>query len=299
VASEQAPDPQDPSDADDYGPTARRIIVGAQLKRLRDQANVTRAAAGYHIRGSESKISRMESGKVGFKIRDVEDLLTLYGEHDEARRAQVVEIATRSNEQGWWQRSGDAVPEWFSEFVGLESAAERIQIYELLFVPGLLQTEDYARAIVTRGHPETAGPVEQERVRVRMNRQRLLARPDAPRLWAVVDESVLHRPIGGRAVLAGQLDHLAEMSRRPNLTLQIVPNVRSGYAGAESAFTLLRFTEPDVPDIAYVEGLTSAIYLDRVAEVEEYTRVMDQLTIDAFSPDESRTLLGKIRADLG
>lgn len=301
MASEQAPDPRDATDSsalgDDVGPTARRIIVGAQLRRLRETADVTRSAAGYHIRGSESKISRMESGKVGFKLRDVEDLLTLYGEHDPARRDHLVGIATRSNEPGWWQRSGDAVPEWFSEYVGLESAAVRIQTYELLFVPGLLQTPEYARAIVTRGHPESADALTEERVRVRMNRQRLLARPDAPRLWAVVDESVLHRPIGGPAVLAGQLDHLLEMSRRPGISLQAVPNSLSGYGG-EAAFTMLRFAEPDVPDITYIEGLTGALYLDRQGEVEEYTRVMDQLTIDAYSPEETRSLLGKLRSGL-
>jgi hypothetical protein len=301
VASEQAPDPQDATDSspagDDVGPTARRIIVGAQLRRLRENADVTRSTAGYHIRGSESKISRMESGKVGFKLRDVEDLLSLYGEHDPERRDHLVGIAKRSNEAGWWQRSGDAVPDWFSEYVGLESAAVRIQTYELLFVPGLLQTPEYARAIVTRGHPDTAGPLAEERVRVRMARQRLLGRPDAPRLWAVVDESVLHRPIGGPEVLAGQLDHLLEMSRRPTISLQVVPNALSGYGG-EAAFTMLRFAEPDVPDITYIEGLTGALYLDRQGEVEEYTRVMDQLTIDAYSPEETRSLLGKLRSVL-
>ncbi len=293
MATEQDPDPQDVPAPDDPGPTARRIIVGAQLRRLREAADVTRSAAGYHIRGSESKISRMESGKVGFKQRDVEDLLTFYGEHDPTRREHLLGIAKRSNEPGWWQRSGEAVPEWFSEYVGLESAAVRIQTYELLFVPGLLQTEDYARAIVTRGHPESSDATSEERVRVRMSRQRLLARPDAPRLWAVIDESVLHRPIGGHDVLARQLDHLLEMSRRPNITLQVVPNALSGYGG-EAAFTMLRFAEPDVPDITYIEGLTGALYLDRRAEVEEYTRVLDELTIDAYSPEETRALLGKL-----
>jgi hypothetical protein len=285
-----------PSGADDPGPTARRIIVGAQLKRLREEAGVTRSSAGYHIRGSESKISRMESGKVGFKHRDVDDLLTLYGEGDSERRARLLELATQANEPGWWQRPGEAVPDWFSEYVGLESAAVRIQTYELLFVPGLLQTRDYALAIVTRGRPEQATPTEHERVDVRMKRQRILERPGAPRLWAVVEEAVLHRPIGGHAVLAAQLDHLAEVARRPNVTLQVLPSELSGY-GSETAFTMLRFAEPDVPDITYIEGLTGALYLDRRAEVEEYSRQMDELTIDALSPEESRSLLGKLRAD--
>ncbi|MEJ2869461.1 helix-turn-helix transcriptional regulator [Actinomycetospora sp. OC33-EN08] len=282
---------------DDPGPTARRIIVGAQLKRLREQASVTRAAAGYHIRGSESKISRMESGKVGFKHRDVDDLLTLYGEGETERRARLLELATQANEAGWWQRPGEAVPDWFSEYVGLEAAAVRIQAYELLFVPGLLQTEDYARAIVTRGRPDEATPTENERVDVRMKRQRILDRPDAPRLWAVIEESVLHRPIGGHQVLAAQLEHLAERSRRPNITLQVLPSELSGY-GSEAAFTMLRFAAADVPDITYIEGLTGALYLDRRAEVEEYSRSMDQLTIDALSPDETRSLLAKLSSGL-
>lgn len=283
--------------AEDPGPTARRIILGAQLKRLREEASVTRGSAGYHIRGSESKISRMESGKVGFKRRDVDDLLTLYGEGDTPRRERLLELAEQANEPGWWQRSGEAVPGWFSEYVGLESAAVRIQTYELLFVPGLLQTSEYARAIVTRGRPETADAVVEERVDVRMKRQRILDRPDATRLWAVVEESVLHRPIGGHAVLAAQLDHLLERTRRPNITLQVLPSELSGY-GAETAFSLLRFAEPDVPDLAYIEGLTGAVYLDRRGEVEEYSRVMDELTIDALSPDETRSLLTKLRSGL-
>ncbi|WP_433801297.1 helix-turn-helix domain-containing protein [Actinomycetospora sp. CA-084318] len=286
-----------PGGPDDPGPTARRIIVGAQLKRLREEAAVTRSAAGYHIRGSESKISRMESGKVGFKHRDVDDLLTLYGEGATERRARLLELAQQANEPGWWQRPGEAVPDWFSEYVGLESAAVRIQTYELLFVPGLLQTPEYALSIMTRGRPDTAGATERERVEVRMKRQRVLDRPGAPRLWAVVEEGVLHRPIGGPAVLGAQLDHLAEMARRPNVTLQVLPSELSGY-GSETAFTMLRFAEPDVPDITYIEGLTGALYLDRRGEVEEYSRQMDELTIDALSPEESRSLLAKLRADI-
>jgi hypothetical protein len=279
------------------GPTALRIVLGAQLRRLREAADITRADAGYAIRGSESKISRMELGRVKLKERDVADLLTMYGVTDPADRQTFVEMVERSNQPGWWHRFTDSMPDWFHDFVGLEEAASRILTYELQFVPGLLQTRDYARAIMSRGRPDLAGPDLERRVSFRVRRQEILARPGAPRLWAVLDESVLHRPIGGIAVLRAQLEYLLQITKQKHVTLQLVPFELSGYA-AEGSFTMLRFDEPELPDVAYVEHLGGAIYLDRRDELELYGRAFDRLTVDALTPDRTRQRLSKRLAEL-
>ncbi|HEY0638359.1 MAG TPA: helix-turn-helix transcriptional regulator [Pseudonocardiaceae bacterium] len=279
------------------GPTARRIVLGAQLRRLREATEITRADAGYSIRASESKISRMELGRVSFKVRDVEDLLTLYGVSDEREREAFVELVRRANEPGWWNRFSDLMPNWFQDYVGLEESASRIQSYEVQFIPGLMQTEDYAKAIVSHGHPEALTDHARLRVALRLRRQSLLTRPNPPRVWCVIDEAVLHRPIGGRAVMIAQLEHLLDITRLPNVTLQIVPYRLSGYA-AEGAFTLLRFAEPALPDLVYIEHLTGALYLDKREEIEVYGRVVDQLAVDAETPDQTRQTLSKLLVEL-
>jgi hypothetical protein len=189
------------------------------------------------------------------------------------------------------------MPNWFQDFVGLEESASLIQCHELQFVPGLMQTEDYARAVVSHGRPELMDQEGERRVALRLQRQRVLTRPGAPRLWAVVDESVLHRPIGGHRVLREQIEHLLELTRQPNVTLQILPYHMSGYA-AEGAFSILRFAEPSLPDIVYLEHLSGALYLDRADELEIYGRVIDRLAVDAETPDRSRQLLSKFRQDI-
>lgn len=279
------------------GPTVRRMILGTQLRRLRERAELSRAEAGYSIRSSESKISRIELGRVGFKERDVADLLTLYGVTDADERSQFLALVQQSNQPGWWHRYSDLIPRWFEDFVGLEEAANRIQAYELQFVPGLLQTEPYARAIASHGRPQTANHDVERRVALRLQRQKVLLGPRAPRVWAIVDESVLHRPFGGRRVLRDQIDHLLELTAMPHISLQIVPYRVSGYA-AEGAFTLLRFSEPELPNIAYIEYLTGALYLEKLDEIETYSRALDQLAVDAETPDRSRQLLSKVRAEL-
>lgn len=278
-------------------PTARRIVLGAQLRRLREAADISRADAGYAIRGSDSKISRMELGRVGFKERDVADLLTMYGVGSAEERAVFLEMVRKSNERGWWHRYSGTMPNWFQDFVGLEESASLIQSYELQFVPGLMQTEDYIRAVVSHGRPELLDQEGERRVALRLQRQRVLTRPGAPRVWAVVDESVLHRPIGGHRVLREQIEHLLELTRQPNVTLQILPYQMSGYA-AEGAFSMLRFAEPTLPDVVYIEHLGGALYLDRVEEIELYGRVIDRLAVDAETPDRSRQLLSKFRQEI-
>ncbi|MGH3887406.1 MAG: DUF5753 domain-containing protein [Pseudonocardiaceae bacterium] len=293
-------DPTDTSGvpADQSGsPTARRILLGSRLRRLREAAEISRAEAGYTIRSSESKISRLELGRVSFKERDVTDLLTMYGVTDTVQRATFVELVTRSNEPGWWHRYTDLVADWFQDYLGLEESAVRIRTCEQVFVPGLLQTEDYAKAIATHGWSPLAGQSVQRQVTVRMRRQALLAGPDAPKLWAVIDESVLHRLIGGRRVMLAQIEHLLELTKRHNVTVQVVPYQFSGYA-AEGSFTMLRFAQPELPDVVYIEHLSGALYLDKRSDTELYARVFDRLTVDAKTPDHTRQLLAKARVEI-
>ncbi|MDS0133950.1 MULTISPECIES: helix-turn-helix transcriptional regulator [unclassified Amycolatopsis] len=279
------------------GPTARRMILGSQLRRLREEAGITRQQAGYNIRGSESKISRLELGRVGFKERDVTDLLTMYGVEDPNERRAFLDMVKQSNEPGWWRRFGDTMPNWFTDLVGLEEAAARIQIWEPLYVSGLLQIEPYARAIFSHGRSEMADERVDQLVALRMRRQKMFSRPDAPRVWMVLDESVLHRPIGGMKVLKQQIEYLLEMSALPHVSIQILPYSRSGLS-AEHAFSLLRFGEPELPNIAYVEYMTGAHYIEKREEIEKYSRALDMLAVDAETPERSRSMLGKRRQEI-
>ncbi|MDA3647705.1 helix-turn-helix domain-containing protein [Saccharopolyspora indica] len=279
-----------PDSATSSGPTARRLVLGSQLRRLREASGISREDAGYAIRGSGSKISRLELGRVGFKERDVVDLLTLYGISDDAERESFLDLVRRSNEPGWWHRYNDLMPGWFQDYVGLEESASRIQTYEIQFVPGLLQTEGYARAVATQGRPEFTEDELDRRVRLRMQRQKLFSQPKAPRVWAVLDESVLHRPIGGREVLREQIEFLLEATSLASVTLQILP-FELGRSGAEGAFTILRFAEPELPDIVYLEHLCGALYLDKPDEVEVYSKVSHRLAVDAQTPEQTRKTL--------
>ncbi|MGW1676983.1 helix-turn-helix domain-containing protein [Saccharopolyspora sp. NPDC002376] len=279
-----------PDSATSSGPTARRLVLGSQLRRLREASGISREDAGYAIRGSGSKISRLELGRVGFKERDVADLLTLYGVSDDTERESFLDLVRRSNEPGWWHRYNDLMPSWFQDYVGLEESASRIQTYEIQFVPGLLQTERYARAVATQGRPEFTEDELDRRVRLRMQRQKLFSQPKAPRVWAVIDESVLHRPIGGREVLREQIEFLLEATSLPAVTLQILP-FELGRSGAEGAFTVLRFAEPELPDIVYLEHLCGALYLDKPDDVEVYSKASHRLAVDAQTPEQTRKTL--------
>jgi len=274
--------------------TVLRMLLGNQLRRLREAANVSPEQAGHEIRASRSKISRMENGRVGFKGRDVADLLTLYGVTDEQMRARLLSLAQQANVPGWWTKYGDILPDWFEVYLGLEAAASVIRTFELQFVHGLLQTEDYARAVTVLGHKAAPSEEVDRRVALRIKRQDLLARPEPPRMWSVMDEAVLRRPVGGPAVMRAQLDHLSEVARLPHVTLQIVPFIRGGHAAAGGSFTVLRFGDPDLPDVVYIEQLTSAIYLERRADVDHYLEVVDRLSAEALTPAATQRLLRDI-----
>jgi transcriptional regulator with XRE-family HTH domain len=276
------------------GPTVLRIQLGAQLRRLRESRGISREDAGWEIRASGSKISRMELGRVSFKERDVADLLTLYGVADQGQRAGLLSLARQANTPGWWQQFGDILPPWFQSYLGLEAAASLIRTYEVQFVPGLLQTADYARAVIRLGHGAASPNELDRRIELRTARQQVLRRPDPPQLWAVIDEAVLRRPIGGPDVMQGQIEALIEASRQPNIRLQIIPFHAGGHAAAGGPFAILRFPDPELPDVVYVELLNSAVYLEKRDDVDEYAIAMEQVCIEAEPPNQTATILEKL-----
>jgi transcriptional regulator with XRE-family HTH domain len=273
--------------ADAQGPTVPRMLVGIELHRFREAAGISPEQAAYEIRASRSKISRMENGLVRFKERDVTDLLTLYGITDEQIRGRLVTLARQASTPGWWSKYGDIMADWFESYLGLETAASVIRTFELQFVHGLFQTEDYARAVTLLGHTSSSDEEIDRRVSLRLKRQDLLASPTPPQVWSVLDEGALRRPVGGRQVMRAQLSHLAEVARMRHVSIQVVPFDRGGHAAAGGSFTVLRFSEPEVPDVVYLEQLTSALYLDKREDVDHYMEVMNHLSTEALTPVES------------
>jgi transcriptional regulator with XRE-family HTH domain len=273
------------------GPTVRRMLVGAQLRRLRTDKGLTREQAAEAIRASEWKIHRLENGQVGFKDRDVVDLLALYGVTDPGEVEALLAMARDANTPGWWQQYGDLLPQWFRAFVDLEAAAALIRTYEGQLIPGLLQTEDYMRAVMRGARlPEPSEDTER-RIEVRLMRQTVLTQPDAPQLWAVLDEAALRRPVGGRQVIHEQLERLIDASKLPNVTLQVLPLAAGAHPALVSAFSVLRFPDQELPDVVYVEHLTSALYLDRREDVDQYLHVMESICVRAAPPGRTTEIL--------
>ncbi|GAA0356378.1 helix-turn-helix transcriptional regulator [Microbispora corallina] len=280
------------------GPTVLRIMLGAQLRRLRRESGHTPETAARTIRASHAKISRLELGRVGFKERDVADLLTLYGVTDPGERETLLHLARQANVPGWWHKYSDVLPGWFEFYVGLEEAASVIRCYELQFVPSLLQTPEYARSVVLMGNTGRAGDDVERRVDLRMRRQERLEGPEAATLWAVVDEAALRRPTGGAEVMRAQIEYLIEITRRPNITLQIVPLVGSVHPAAGGPFTILRYQAPELPDVVYLEQLTSALYLDKPEDTEAYTQVMNTLCVQAHPASRTTAVLEQLLDEL-
>lgn len=262
------------------GPTVQRLVLGGHLRRLREQADMTTERAAASIRGSHSKISRMEHGRVGFKERDIADLLTLYGVVNGPEREALLNLAREASTPGWWQAYSDILPHWVEPYFGLEAAASFIREFELQFVPGILQIEEYARAVIRLGNLPSEDEVIR-RAQARISRQEILHRADPPRIWAVLDEGALRRHIGGRDVMKAQLRHLIEMCDHPNVTLQILPFSAGAHRAMGGPFTILRYTEPDLRDVVYIEQLTSALYLDKPIEVDAYLQVIEEVCLQA------------------
>ena len=279
------------------GQTVQRLVLGGHLRRLREQAGMTTERAAASIRGSHSKISRMEHGRVGFKERDIVDLLALYGVGDGAEREALLGLAREANTPGWWQVYADILPNWVEPYFGLEAAASFIREYELQFVPGLLQIEEYARAVIRLGNLPSEDEVDR-RTKARMSRQEILDRENPPKMWAVLDEGALRRVIGGREVMRAQLVHLIGMCDHPAVTLQILPFSAGAHRAMGGPFTILRYTEPDLRDVVYIEQLTSALYLDKPTEVDAYLEVMEEVCLQAApsakTPGTLKTVLDEL-----
>ncbi|MFI6567060.1 DUF5753 domain-containing protein [Streptomyces sp. NPDC050534] len=272
-------------------PVALRLVLGHLLRTLRKAAGIEAEAAGRSIRGSEAKISRMERALVTCKHDDVIDLLTLYGVTDTPVRAHFAEMVRISRQPGWWQRFDGVLPDWCGKLIGLQEAASTIRTYEVQLVPGLLQTPRYTEALVRLAYPMAPQQEVDDRVELRKLRQTVLARPDPPHLWAVLDEAVLRRPMGGEQVMREQLQHLIEIAQLGHVTVQIAPFNRPGCIAAGFPITHLRFDLPALPDIVYLEQLRDAEYLDRPEETQHYRSVLDGLAQSALSPHDSLDLL--------
>ena len=276
------------------GPTVQRMLVGAKLRRLRTDLGLSRDEAAEAIRASEWKIHRLENGQVGFKERDLVDLLDRYQVSDPAEVDELLAMAREANAPGWWQRYGDVLPQWFRAYVDLESAAALIRTYEGQFIPGLLQTDDYMRAVIHGAHLDESAEEVGRRVRLRMARQTLLTREHPPRLWAVVDEAALRRPVGGREVMRGQVERLIEAAKLPNVTLQVLGFDSGAHPAMVGSFSVLRFPDQELPDVVYLEHLTSASYLNKPDEVDRYLHVMESICVRAAPPERTVELLDQI-----
>ncbi|MET8633527.1 helix-turn-helix domain-containing protein [Streptomyces sp. NPDC057746] len=274
-------------------PTLLKMLVGVQLAGMREGVGLSQEQAARALGFSPAKLSRIEAGK-GRKPPtedDVRSLLHLY-EADDHEAAVLVKLLQRAGEPGWWQRYDKRLmPEWFDRLVGLQEAAAAIRTFEIQYVPGLLQTAAYTRAVVERGLPSASATEVERRVELRMRRRQLLARPDAPQLWAIIDESVLMRVLGSREVMREQLEHLVEMARYPHVTLQFVPLDVTNASAPAIPVTYLRFGGLDLPDIVYLEHIRSANFLEDRDETEEYRMALDRLADEALNPRESVALL--------
>jgi transcriptional regulator with XRE-family HTH domain len=276
-------------------PTVLRILLGTQLRRLREARGITAQEAARAIRGSESKISRIELGRNAVREVDIADLLNLYGITDMTEREQLLALASQANQQGWWHRYQDVLPPWFQSYIGLEESAESIRSFDAQFVPGLLQTEDYAAAVIQLGAYSRA---ETNRlVYLRTERQRRFA-VGGLRLWAIIDENALRRPVGTPALRRAQLQHLLDIQDRPTLTLQVCPFGTGASYAAPGSFSILQFATNDLPDVVYVEQLTSALYLDKRIDVDRYGEAMDQIAATSTTPEQTTDLISSMLSDL-
>jgi transcriptional regulator with XRE-family HTH domain len=278
------------------GPTVARIRLGTRLRRLREEAEITREDAAAAIRSSASKISRLELGRTTIKVRDLADLLKLYGA-DEAERASLLALSQHGNVSGWWQDYGNSVPAWLKPYLGLEQAATLIRSYDPQLVPGLLQTPEYARTVFSLPG-RSPGQRAERQLAVRMRRQEILHRADPPHLWAVIDEAALRRPVGGAAVMRAQIEHLLEIGQLRHVNIQVLPFRAGGHTAGGGPVILLRFAGDQLPDVVYLEQLASAIYPSSTAELAFYWDILNQLATKADPPIASAMILDQIRREL-
>ncbi|EHR50455.1 Helix-turn-helix protein [Saccharomonospora marina XMU15] len=265
------------------GPTVRRRRLASELRRLRERAELTIDEVGEKLECSASKISRIETGHVGVTPRDARDMLELYGVRGDEQEA-LVQLAREARKRGWWHAYNEV---FTGAFVGLEADASSLRAFQALLVPGLLQTERYARAVIHAMRPDAADAEIERRVAARMTRQRLLSDPNPPEYWAVVDEAVLRRVVGGPEVMAEQLGRLADIAQLPHVTIQVVPFGAGAHPGMEGPFLILGFPEQADPDVVYVDSTSSGVYLELEPDVRRYALMFDHLRAAALGPDDS------------
>ncbi|MFJ8790724.1 helix-turn-helix domain-containing protein [Streptomyces sp. NPDC102462] len=286
----------------DWGgaPSVLRMILGRQLEELRNRAGLTYEEAGAAIGVSHSTIRRMEAAKVArLRLADAEKLLQTYGVTDREEIETFLQSVREANKRGWWHTYRDVMPDWFAAYLSLEQAALHIRAYENEFVHGLLQTPEYARALLSAGNPHASADATERRVALRMRRQELLVRKAPPRVWIVMDETVLRWPVGGSDVMRAQIDHLIEVNRLPQVTLQIMPFANGPHPAMRAgAYHLFRFRAPELPDIVYLNGLVGAVYLDKSDDVVVYRESLDRLGAQAAPARKTEAVLGAIRKEL-
>ncbi|MFD7612611.1 helix-turn-helix domain-containing protein [Streptomyces sp. NPDC059828] len=279
-------------------PTVGQVVLGKRLQELRQRAGLRREEAAKVLHVAPATIRRMELAEVALKIPYVQLLLRAYGVEDEEAE-NFTRLAEDANRPGWWQRFHDVLPNWFSMYVSLEGAASLIRAYEPHFVPGLLQTREYAHGVMHSGALGATSAEDIERhVTLRMERQALLTRADAPRFWVIMDETVLRRPVGGAQVMRDQLDRLLEAAELPNVTLQLAEFATGPHPGTYGPFVLFRFAMPELPDMVYSEYLTGAVYLDARPEVASHLEVMDRMAAQAATAQRTKDILRAVRKEL-
>jgi hypothetical protein len=279
-------------------PTVLRMVLARQLQELRERAGLSYEQAAGAIYASPWTIRRMERAEGTLKPLNVKGLLVAYGVTDAAEIDAFLALARKAGKPGWWHTYSDVLPPWFRVFPGLEEAAELIRGYEPHCVPGLLQTEDYARATVSAGYPDAPRQETDRRVALRMGRQQLLARPDPPSLWLVIDEGVLHRLAGSPAVMHAQLDHLINAARQPGITLQVLPFAAGPHPAMYGTFHVFRFADQELPDIVCAENMTSAFYLDKPPEAAAYVHALDRICAQAAPASKTVQIFCNARKEI-
>jgi transcriptional regulator with XRE-family HTH domain len=283
--------------ASEHSPTVRRRRLALELRRLREAARLTCEEVAEHLECSASKISRVETGRVSVSPRDVRDMLELYSV-PAAQREGLVQLARDSRQKGWWHAFSDTMQPQFATYVGLESAASEIRIYEVSLIPGLLQTEDYARAVIRSGMMSSPSEDVERSVALRMARQPALTRDDPPKVWAVLDEAALRRRVGGSGLMRLQLEHLLDQAALPNVAVQVIPFGGGAHPAMGRPFIILVFPERVDTDVVYLEDLTSALYVEDVAEVDRYNVFFNHLRATALSFDDSAALITSVLKEM-
>ncbi|MFG3254992.1 helix-turn-helix domain-containing protein [Streptomyces sp. NPDC048172] len=279
-------------------PTVLRIVLGKRLQQLRDKAGLSYEQAARALDVTHATVRRMEKAEVGLKVPYVEKLLRTYGVSDPSEIEGFVSLAREANQPGWWHRYRDVTPEWFSVFVSLETESHEIRAYEPHYIPGLVQTENYARAVLRAGMPHAPEGEIKRQVALRLERQALLSRENPPMLWVVMDETVLRRPIGGAEVMREQIDHLIEVSEQTHIQLQLMPYSAGPHPAMYGPFHLFRFPQEELPDVACAESLVGAVYFDQIDDVSGFREALDRMCAQAVPLSRTRATLTALRKEI-